>query len=154
MKRILMACSILAFMAITAYAGDPPKFFKDAYPEQALQAAWEEYQAVYSPDSAVSPKVKQLIALGVSTQIPCEYCIYVHTMKAKQAGATDAKIKEALAVAAMTRGGIPCLTARHTAWRSSKPKWVGEYVTTTLPSRSTTSVSAFRLGGLEKVKVS
>jgi AhpD family alkylhydroperoxidase len=39
----------------------------------------------------------------VAAQIPCEYCIYAHTLKAKQAGATEAEIKEALAVAAMTR---------------------------------------------------
>ena len=69
MKKILMACSILAFTTVSAYAGDPPNFFKDTYPEQALKAAWEEYQAVYSPDGAIEPKMKQLIALGVAAQI-------------------------------------------------------------------------------------
>jgi AhpD family alkylhydroperoxidase len=47
--------------------------------------------------------MKQLIALGVAAQIPCAYCVYGHTMKAKEAGATEDEIKEALAVAAMTR---------------------------------------------------
>jgi AhpD family alkylhydroperoxidase len=103
MKKMVMACSILALLAFTAYAGDPPKFMQDTYPEKALKAAWEEYQAVYSSDGAIPPKLKQLIALGVAAQIPCEYCVYGHTTKAKEAGATDAEIKEALAVAAMTR---------------------------------------------------
>jgi AhpD family alkylhydroperoxidase len=90
-------------MAITAYAGDPPQFMKDTYPEQALKGAWEECQAVWSPDGAISLKLKHLIGLGVVAQIPCEYCVYAHTLKAKQAGATDSEIKEALAVAAMSR---------------------------------------------------
>jgi AhpD family alkylhydroperoxidase len=103
MKKTLMACAIVAVMAPTAFAGDPPQFMKDTYPEQALKGAWEEYQAVWSPNGAIPLKQKQLIALGVAAQIPCEYCIYAHTLKAKQAGATDAEIREALAVAAMTR---------------------------------------------------
>lgn len=103
MKRILMACVIVAAMAVSASAEDPPQFMKDTYPEQALKAAWEEHKAVYSSDGAISPKLKQLIALAVAAQIPCEYCVYGHTQQAKKAGATEAEIKEALAVAAQTR---------------------------------------------------
>jgi AhpD family alkylhydroperoxidase len=103
MKKTLMTCVIVVVMAATASAGDPPQFMKDTYPEQALKGAWEEYQAVWSPNGAIPVKQKQLIALGVAAQIPCEYCVYAHTLKAKQAGATEAEIKEALAVAAMTR---------------------------------------------------
>ena len=103
MKKMLTACLVLAVVAVTAYAGDPPQFMQETYPEQALKGAWEEYQAVWSPDGAIPTKMKQLIALGVAAQIPCEYCVYAHTMKAKQAGATDDEIKEAIAVAAMTR---------------------------------------------------
>lgn len=103
MKRLLITCSILAFTAAGAFAGEPPKFMKETYPANALKAAWAEYQAVYSPDGAVPAKMKQLIALGVSAQIPCQYCIIAHTMKAKKAGATDEEIKEALAVASMVR---------------------------------------------------
>lgn len=103
MKSSLIACSILILGVASAVAGEPPKFMKDTYPAQALNAAWAEYQAVYSPNSAVPAKMKQLIALGVSAQIPCQYCIIAHTMKAKKAGATDEEIKEALAVASMVR---------------------------------------------------
>ena len=102
MKKVLLALSILAITSVSASAGDPPKFMKDTYPEQALQSAWAEYQAVYGK-GAISTKMKQLIALGVSAQIPCQYCILAHSMKARKAGATEAEVKEALAVASMVR---------------------------------------------------
>ena len=44
-----------------------------------------------------------MIALAVAAQIPCEYCIYGHTVGAKHAGATDDQIKEAIAVAGQAR---------------------------------------------------
>jgi hypothetical protein len=50
---------IVVVMAATAAAGDPPQFMKDTYPEQALKGAWEEYQAVWSPNGAIP--VKQTI---------------------------------------------------------------------------------------------
>ena len=65
MKRVLMACVIVAAMAVSASAEDPPQFMKDTYPEQALKAAWEEQKAVYSSDGAIPLKLKQLIALAV-----------------------------------------------------------------------------------------
>ena len=103
MKRMLLAMSVVAFTAVGANADDPPNFMKQTYPESALQAAWDEYQAVYDPEGAVDSLNKQLIAVAVSAQIPCEYCITAHTMKAKGLGATDEQIKEALAVASLVR---------------------------------------------------
>jgi alkylhydroperoxidase/carboxymuconolactone decarboxylase family protein YurZ len=66
MKKTLMACVIVVVLAATASAGDPPQFMKDTYPEQALKGAWEEYQAVWSPNGAIPVKQKRLIALGVA----------------------------------------------------------------------------------------
>ena len=103
MKKSLIAIGMFVFAGFGAFADEPPNFFKSTYPEQALQAAWEEYKAVYSADGAIDPKMKQLIALGVAAQIPCEYCVIAHGMKARKAGATEAEVKEALAVAAMVR---------------------------------------------------
>jgi AhpD family alkylhydroperoxidase len=103
MKRILFACSALALAVTSATAGDPPPFFKDTYPASALKPAWEEYQAVYSDKGAVSAKMKQLIALGVSAQVPCQYCVLAHSQKARKLGATEEEIKEAIAVASMVR---------------------------------------------------
>lgn len=102
MKKVFMVLSILAITPVSASAGDPPKFMKDTYPEQALKSAWAEYQAVYGK-GAIPAKMKQLIALGVSAQIPCQYCILAHSMKARKAGATEAEVREALAVASMVR---------------------------------------------------
>jgi hypothetical protein len=33
MKKTLMACAIVVVMAATAFAGDPPQFMKETYPE-------------------------------------------------------------------------------------------------------------------------
>jgi AhpD family alkylhydroperoxidase len=58
------------------------------------------------PGLASDPRAsasKQLIALGVAAQIPCEYCIYAHNKAARAAGATDAEIKEAISAAALVR---------------------------------------------------
>ena len=55
------------------------------------------------PRTELSAKDKELIALGVSAQIPCRYCAYSHTKAAKQNGATEREIREAVAVAAITR---------------------------------------------------
>ena len=103
MRILLVACSIFAFAATTAYADGPPNAFKETYPQRALQAAWAEYQAVFGPGGEIPPKMKQLIALGVAANIPCDYCVLVHGMKARKAGATEAEIKEALAAAALVR---------------------------------------------------
>ena len=59
--------------------------------------------AVMNLNGALDDKTKQLTALGVAAQIPCQYCIYAHALAAKHAGATDAQIKEAVASAALVR---------------------------------------------------
>lgn len=121
MKNFLMVCSILAVTAMGAFAGEPPNFMKQTYPEQALKSAWAEYQAVYGPNGALSPKIKQLIALSVGAQIPCEYCVFGHTLKARKAGATEAEIKEALAIAALTRKWSTILNGSAYDLKSSRP---------------------------------
>jgi AhpD family alkylhydroperoxidase len=76
---------------------------KQVFPEQGVAAAWKEFQAVMGPNTALEPKIKELIALGVAAQVPCHYCIYYQTQAAKAQGATPAEIKEALASAALVR---------------------------------------------------
>ena len=49
--------------------------------------------AVMKPDGALDTKTKELIGLAVAAQIPCQYCIFAHTLGAKHAGATGAQIK-------------------------------------------------------------
>ena len=101
--KILLATVALSILPIAASGQDMPKFMKDAVPEANAAPAWQEYMAVMNPNGALDDKTKQLIALGVAAQIPCQYCIYAHTLAAKHAGATDAQIKEAIASAALVR---------------------------------------------------
>ncbi len=83
--------------------GVVPSFAKN-FPEAGLPAAWAEMKAVrLSPDTALSGKEKELIGLAVAAQIPCDYCVHFHTEAAKLHGATEAEIKEAIAIAAITR---------------------------------------------------
>jgi AhpD family alkylhydroperoxidase len=80
-----------------------PTFFK-MFPESGIAGAWAEFKSVQlSPKTALNGKTKELIGLAVAAQIPCHYCIYFHTAAAKLNGATDAEIREAVAMAAISR---------------------------------------------------
>ena len=88
---------------IQATLGVVPSFFR-AFPEAGLPGAWASFKQVQvSENTALNPKVKQLIGLAVAAQIPCAYCIYFHTEVAKAYGATPDEIKEAVALAAISR---------------------------------------------------
>lgn len=93
----------VCLLATTVQAGEPPKFYKDTYPEHALKAALEANRALVGASAKLDAKARELIALGVAAQIPCTYCIYVHTRKARTEGATEAEIREAVATAAHVR---------------------------------------------------
>lgn len=83
--------------------GVVPGFFK-AFPQAGIAGAWAEFKAVQlNPDTKLSGKEKELIGLAVAAQIPCQYCIYFHTEAARLNGATDEEIREAVAMAAITR---------------------------------------------------
>jgi AhpD family alkylhydroperoxidase len=56
-----------------------------------------------NPGTALPGKVKELIGLAVSAQIPCRYCIYAHTEFARLNGASEREIAEAVAMAGVTR---------------------------------------------------
>jgi AhpD family alkylhydroperoxidase len=92
------------YQDINATFGLVPSFLK-AYPQQGIAAAWDELKSVQlNPSTALSTKQKELIGLAVAAQIPCRYCIYLHTKVATQlGGASDAEVGEALAMAALTR---------------------------------------------------
>ena len=58
-----------------------PSFFK-AFPEVGIAGAWAEFKSVQlNPDTALDGKTKELIGLAVASQIPCEYCVYFHTVR-------------------------------------------------------------------------
>ncbi len=87
---------------ITETFGTFPEFF-DAFPQHALPGAWQLFKELKGPKSHIDAKNSELIQLAVSAQIPCDYCIYFHTVSAKAYGATDEEIKEAIALGAETR---------------------------------------------------
>jgi AhpD family alkylhydroperoxidase len=97
------AAFLLALVPVDAVRSDEaPAFMKETLPQQAVAPAWAHFQAIMS-DGALDPKTKELIALAVSAQVPCEYCIHYHTRAAKEHGASGEQIKEALAAAALVR---------------------------------------------------
>jgi AhpD family alkylhydroperoxidase len=86
---------------IEATLGIAPGFFK-AFPE--IAGAWEEFKSVQSsPEAALPVKMTALIGLAVASQIPCAYCVYFQTAAARANGATDDEVREAIAMASVTR---------------------------------------------------
>jgi AhpD family alkylhydroperoxidase len=72
-------------------------------------------------EGALPTKTKQLIAVAVAHATQCPYCIRGHTQGAKQHGATEQEIMEAIWVAAEMRAGaafahsLIALDAMHTS---------------------------------------
>lgn len=92
-----------AYKDIERTLGLVPGFFK-AFPEQGIAGAWAEFKSVQlNPRTKLDGKTKELIGLAVAAQIPCQYCIYFHTAAAKANGASDEEVREAVAMAAITR---------------------------------------------------
>jgi AhpD family alkylhydroperoxidase len=88
---------------IEATLGSVPSFVKQL-PKSALAALWQEEKDLELSDkTALPPKTKALISLAVASQIPCSYCIWSDTMAARQFGATDEEIAEAVAMAGHAR---------------------------------------------------
>ena len=78
--------------------------FLASLPEAALPGAWQELKNLeLAKDTALPPKLKQAIGYAVAAQVPCRACSYAHRQLAKQAGASDAELGEALMMAALTR---------------------------------------------------
>lgn len=84
-----------------------------AYGRQLRQGAPEGFEALMAFDNAalrseskvIPAKYNELIALGVALTTQCVYCIEAHTKAAKQAGATQAEVAEAVLTAAALRAG-------------------------------------------------
>jgi AhpD family alkylhydroperoxidase len=73
-------------------------------PQAFIASTWAQERAWLVDNKAtIPPKYRALIGLAVSSQIPCEYCIYADTADARVYGATDEEIKEAILFGAMTR---------------------------------------------------
>lgn len=93
-------------------------------PSHLRAGAWEWFKATQSP-GAMPAKYSELVALGVASQIPCDYCVYAHTTMAKMLGATDAEIKQAVASAANTRHWSTILNGANVSLEEFKKEWDG-----------------------------
>ena len=73
-----------------------------------MPKAWDAFCTLANEtlsDGALSAKVKELMAFALSITVHCEPCIEVHLRRARQLGATDAEIAEAVAVTVVMYGG-------------------------------------------------
>lgn len=104
MKGIFAGILIsFSLMSIT-HADGPPPFMKDTLPEHAMMKILQSWGAVKGEGAAIDAKTRELIALAVAAQIPCEYCVYAHTTRLKEKlGATEAELKEAIVIAGYIR---------------------------------------------------
>ena len=89
------------------YSLDARKHYKDL--EEAQKGMFQAFKnfnsEIFEKESALSRKVKELIALAVAHTTQCPYCIESHVKAAKKAGAPDQEIAEAIFVAAALRAG-------------------------------------------------
>lgn len=103
MRHPFLATLAAIVTAGAVSAQDGPDFFKNTYPEHAFEEAMNLYAALGSDEAALDGKTRELIALGVSAQIPCAFCVYAHAKNARIAGASEAEVREAVAIAANVR---------------------------------------------------
>ena len=105
MKSILIITivCIVALFVTPVIGEDVPNFYKNTYPKHALKSALEANKALMGKEAKLDAKTRELIALGVAAQIPCAYCVYVHTKNLMAEGASEAEIREAVAIAAHVR---------------------------------------------------
>ncbi len=70
-----------------------------------IYAAFRAFGERVFADGALPSKTKQLIAVAVAHVTQCPYCIRGHTTLARQKGASEQEIMEAIWVAAEMRAG-------------------------------------------------
>lgn len=101
--NLMITASAFTCVLTTASAQEPPSFYRDTYPEHALQSRLAAEDVLSGSEAKLDAKTRELIALGVAAQIPCAYCVYVHDKKARSLGASDAEVREAVATSAHVR---------------------------------------------------
>jgi len=84
-----------------ALANDPPQ----------LERVWGQLKQVMMAPGALSPLVREMIYVAVSTANACSYCIHSHTAAARAQGMTDAQHAELLAVISMASQSNGLVTA-------------------------------------------
>ena len=78
--------------------------FEKKCPEVA-KSFYALHDTIVYKTGILSIKEKELIALGIGISKQCKYCIYFHTARAMESGATEEEILEAASVAIYMGGG-------------------------------------------------
>lgn len=136
------AVSILAFGVASAAAQDKPTLeetyediksvygvtpeYMKVYPKQGIAAAWALTKALEVEPGALDPKIKSLINVAVAAQIPCRYCVWLDSKFARELGATDAEIAEAVAQAGLTRHWSAILNGMQIDFEAFKAEFGGD----------------------------
>ena len=110
---------------IEAVYGVVPEYMK-VYPKQGIAAAWALTKALEVEEGALDPKIKSLINVAVAAQIPCRYCIWLDSKFARDMGATDAEIAEAVAQAGLTRHWSAILNGMQIDFEAFKAEFGGD----------------------------
>ena len=110
---------------IEAIYGVVPEYMK-VYPKQGIAAAWALTKALEVEQGALDPKVKSLINVAVAAQIPCRYCIWLDSKFARELGATDEEIAEAVAQAGLTRHWSAILNGMQIDFEAFKAEFGGD----------------------------
>lgn len=101
--KFLPLAALAAAVSTSALADGAPRFFAETYPEHALDDAMQWYGALGGEGATLDALTRELVMLGVSAQVPCDYCVHAHARNARANGATEAQIREAVAAAAAVR---------------------------------------------------
>jgi AhpD family alkylhydroperoxidase len=84
----------------------------DANAPEGMKAFWAFDKVALAP-GAISAKYKELMAIAVAFTTQCPYCIELHTGRARENGATEQEIAEAVVVAAALRAGAAITHGTH-----------------------------------------
>ncbi len=66
-----------------------------------LKNTWDQLKVVMMSEGELSPMVRELIYIAVSTANGCSYCVHSHTAAARAKGMTDGQYSELQSVIAM-----------------------------------------------------
>ena len=80
------------------------KKFEEKCPDVA-KSFYNLHDTIVNKPGELSIKEKEFIAIGIAVSTRCKYCIYFHTARAMQNGATEKEILEAASIAVYMGGG-------------------------------------------------
>ena len=84
----------------------------EAHAPEAMKA-FVAFDKAALAEGAIPQKYKELMALAVAFTTQCPYCIELHSNKAREKGASDSEIAEAVLIAAALRAGAAITNGTH-----------------------------------------